>query len=280
MKKVLITGVNSYVGNSLETWLQQYPEEYKVDKISVRHDDWKEKDFSQYDSIVHVAGIAHQKETKKNRDLYYRRNRDLAIDLANKSKKDGVKHFVFLSTMSVYGIEEGVITEDTPLIPKTHYGISKKEAEESIASLEDENFKVAILRPPMIYGKGCPGNYQRLRKLALILPIFPDIENKRSMIYVGNLSEFIRVLIKKQLDGVYCPQNSEYVKTSEMVKGIAENNHKNIKLTKIFNPFIKIMKISLVKKVFGDLVYDQNLMQKLVLDNLVSNQGTIILSEE
>src|SRR5699024_10788005 len=160
MKKVLITGVNSYVGNSLETWLQQYPEEYKVDKISVRHDDWKEKDFSQYDSIVHVAGIAHQKETKKNRDLYYRINRDLAIDLANKSKKDGVKHFVFLSTMSVYGIEEGVITEDTPLIPKTHYGISKKEAEESIASLEDENFKVAILRPPMIYGKGCPGNYQ------------------------------------------------------------------------------------------------------------------------
>src|SRR5699024_8128330 len=142
------------------------------------------------------------------------------------------------------------------------------------------NFKVAILRPPMIYGKGCPGNYQRLRKLALILPIFPDIENKRSMIYVGNLSEFIRVLIKKQLDGVYCPQNSEYVKTSEMVKGITENNHKNIKLTKLFNPFIKIMKISLVKKVFGDLVYDQNLMQKLVLDNLVSNQGTIILSEE
>src|SRR5699024_4004170 len=91
----------------------------------------------------------------------------------------------FLSTMSVYGLNEGIINEHTPLKPKTHYGKSKLQAEERIKLLATDTFKVAIIRPPMIYGKGCKGNYQRLRKLALMTPVFPDIYNYLRMIIVN-----------------------------------------------------------------------------------------------
>src|SRR5690625_5109469 len=120
MKKILVTGVNSYFGNRFAEWVEQYPDEYHVDRISVRDDKWKEIDFSAYDSVLHVAGIAHRKETKNNTELYYRVNRDLAYVLAEKAKSDGVKHFIFLSTMSVYGLDEGMIDKDTPLKPKSH----------------------------------------------------------------------------------------------------------------------------------------------------------------
>ncbi|MGB4351276.1 MAG: NAD-dependent epimerase/dehydratase family protein, partial [Tissierellaceae bacterium] len=218
MKSILITGKNSYIGSRFEEWLAKYPDKYKVDAISLRDESWKEKDFSEYDVIYHVAGIAHRKETKENRELYYAVNRDLAYEVAKKSKQDGIKQFIFLSTMSVYGLESGVIDEYTPLKPKSNYGKSKLQAEELIKPLEDDSFKIAILRPPMVYGKGCKGNYPRLAKLAKITPIFPDIDNKRSMIYIDNLSEFVRLLIDDYSSGLFLPQNSEYVKTSEMVR--------------------------------------------------------------
>src|SRR5690625_4786973 len=162
MKKILITGVNSYVGNSLADWLGKEPENYSIDKISMRDGTWKEKDFSIYDVVVHVAGIAHQKETKKNQKLYFEINRDLACEIAKKSKAECVGYFVFLSSMSVYGLDEGVIDEKTQLNPKSNYGKSKFQAEKKISALADTTFKLAIIRPPMIYGKGCKGNYKKL----------------------------------------------------------------------------------------------------------------------
>lgn len=261
MKKVLVTGVNSYVGNSFAEWVKQYPYEYDVDRISVRDDRWKSLDLSVYDSILHVAGIAHRKETKKNTMLYYNVNRDLACELANKAKSDGVKHFIFLSTMSVYGLDVGMIDKDTPLKPKSHYGKSKLLAEEKIKRLEDYFFKVAILRPPMVYGKGCKGNYQRLRKLALKIPVFPDVNNKRSMIYIDNLSEFIRNIINELENGVFYPQNKEYVNTSELVKLISNLNNRKIILTRLFNPIVYMLNsnIRVSRKVFGSLFYDESL---------------------
>src|SRR5690625_3648275 len=217
MKEILITGVNSYVGNQLDSWLKQWPEEYKVDKISLRDGTWKNKDFSNYASIVHVAGLVHKKETKENREKYYEINRDLTYELAKKAKEEKVKQFIFLSTMSVYGLTEGIIDRDTPLEPKTHYGKSKLEAEKLLQRFSNDEFLVAIVRPPMIYGNGCPGNYQKLRKLALKTPIFPKIDNKRSMIYIDNLSEFLRILIDRTKQGIFCPQNKKYVNTSELV---------------------------------------------------------------
>jgi UDP-glucose 4-epimerase len=260
MKKILITGKNSYVGRSLEKWLGNYPDRYSIDSISLRNDSWKEKDFSEYDVVFHVAGIAHIKETKENAYLYYKVNRDLAIEVAQKAKNESVEQFIFLSSMSVYGIETGVIDKDSPLKPKSNYGKSKLEAEELITNLENSVFKVAILRPPMIYGKGCKGNYTRLAKLALKTPIFPDLDNKRSMIYIDNLSEFIKWVIDNCSSGLFFPQNNEYVNTSKMVEIIAKTHGKKVLVTKLFNPLFILMKRNeTVNKVFGNLVYEKSL---------------------
>lgn len=260
MKKILITGKNSYVGNSLKKWLENYPGKYIIDTISLRDDYWKKRDFSCYDVVIHVAGIAHIKETKKNAELYYLVNRDLAFETAKKAKIDGVKQFIFLSSMSVYGIKSGVIDKDSPLNPISNYGKSKLQAENLIKNIEADNFKVAILRPPMIYGGGCKGNYQRLANIALMLPFFPDINNKRSMIFIDNLCKIVKLIIDKQEKGLFFPQNNEYVKTSKMVELIAMYHGKKIRRTKLFNPLVSILKINdTVVKVFGDLVYDQSL---------------------
>ncbi|WP_339180179.1 NAD-dependent epimerase/dehydratase family protein [Oceanobacillus sp. FSL W7-1293] len=278
MKHVLITGENSYVGNSFAAWVNEDPK-ISIEKMSLRDGTWRERDFSEFDAVLHVAGIAHQKETKENEYLYYQVNRDLAIEVAEKAKNDGVNHFVFLSSMSVYGLETGVINESTPLKPKTNYGISKLEAEKGLADLTCSTFNIAILRPPMIYGADCKGNYPKLAKLAIKSPFFPDIENKRSMIFIDTLSEFIKRLINYSEVGLYFPQNADYVKTSEMVKIIAEVHGKKLSLIKLFNPFIKLFQIQTVNKVFGDLVYDKNLSGHVRDYNIVDFRTSIELTE-
>lgn len=259
MKKILITGANSYIGMSVEKWLMKEPSEYQVDTVDMKDSSWKKEDFSGYDVVFHVAGIAHIKEAKENQDLYYKVNRDLAYETALKAKENGVKQFLFLSSMSVYGIEKGIINRNTPLKPNSAYGKSKIEAEELINKLADDTFVVATLRPPMVYGKGCKGNYPRLARLALKTPIFPGVDNRRSMIYIDNLSEFIKQLIDNQGGGLFFPQNKEYVNTSEMVRLIAEVHGKQIVMTKLFNPLLRLLNVSTVNKVFGDLVYEMDI---------------------
>ncbi len=261
MKRVLITGKNSYIGTSLENWLMRERDKYKVDTIDMKDGSWKEKDFSSYDVVFHVAGVAHIKETSDNQDIYYKVNKDLAYETAQKAKQDGVEQFIFLSSMSVYGIENGVIDKNTPLKPSSAYGKSKIEAEELINKIQDDSFNVATLRPPMVYGKGCRGNYPRLVRLALKTPIFPKVDNKRSMIYIDNLSEFVKQLIDNGSGGLFFPQNADYVNTSEMVRLIAEAHGKKIVMTKLFNPLLNPLNVSTVNKVFGDLVYDMRMSE-------------------
>ncbi|TKD70730.1 NAD-dependent epimerase/dehydratase family protein [Pseudalkalibacillus hwajinpoensis] len=264
MKTILITGVNSYIGTSLESWLENYPDQYSVDCISLRTDDWKKSDFSKYDVIFHVAGIAHVSSDPKMEELYYKVNRDLTIAVAEKSKAEGVKQFIFMSSIIVYGdgsISKKVIDKNTKPIPSNFYGNSKLLAEEGIKKLDNYGFKVVILRPPMIFGKGAKGNYLKLAKVAKIFPVFPDINNQRSMIHVDNLCEFVRLMIDNGESGLFFPQNKEYVKTSEMVRLIAKSHNRNIVLTKFFNPVVKIglRKSSVINKVFGNLIYDNKL---------------------
>ena len=165
MKRILITGANSYIGASFETYIKQWDEEYSVDTVDMIDDAWREKDFGAYDVVFHVAGIAHKKETKDNAQLYYKVNRDLAFETAAKAKTDGVKQFIFLSSMSVYGMVTGVVAKDTVPCPKSNYGKSKLQAEEYINRLGSEKFKVCTLRPPMVYGKDCKGNFQTIVKV-------------------------------------------------------------------------------------------------------------------
>lgn len=264
MKKILITGKNSYVGNSFEKWIKNYPNNYIVDKISLRDESWKTQDFSIYDVILHVAGIAHVSKDPKMEDLYYKVNRDLTIEVAKKAKTDGVKQFIFMSSIIVYGdasADKKVIDRNTVPMPSNFYGKSKLQAEEGIRPLESNNFKIVIIRPPMIYGKGSKGNYPKLAKAAQVLPIFPDFDNERSMLHIDNLSEFIRLMIDNEESGLFFPQNKEYVQTSEMVRLVAEVHGKRIKLVKIFNPILRLMsgRIGFVNKVFGNFVYDKKI---------------------
>ncbi len=262
MKKILITGANSYIGTSFESYIKEnFTEQYLVDTVDMLDGSWREKSFTGYDSVFHVAGIAHQKETKENAHLYYEVNRDLVIKTAQKAKKEGVKQFIFLSSMSIYGKNTGIITEETPIAPKSHYGKSKVEAEKGIKDLQGTEFQVAILRPPMIYGKGCRGNYQTLVKLALKLPIFPYVKNQRSMLYIENLCEFVRLLVDRGESGLFCPQNGEYSNTSEMVKMIAEAHGKKIRLIKGFGWLIKFFGLfsKTLQKAFGTLIYEQKM---------------------
>lgn len=258
MKYILITGANSYIGTSFENYMRQWSDEYKVDTVDMIDGSWRDMDFSQYDTVFHVAGIAHIKETKKNSDLYYKVNRDLAIETAKKAKAYGVLQFIFLSSMSVYGITTGVITKETLPTPKSAYGKSKFEAEKGLVKLVNNNYKIVVLRPPMVYGPGCKGNYKILSKWAKKLPIFPDLKNQRSMIKIDKLCEFIKAKIDVPITGLCQPQDDAYVCTSEMVKQISDEAGHKIHMTNFFNPLIFLackLKNDKANKIFGNLIY-------------------------
>ncbi|UQZ33127.1 UDP-glucose 4-epimerase [Paenibacillus sp. PK3_47] len=269
--KILITGQNGYVGNKFAAWLKQWPEDYKVDFISVRDNEWKKRDFSEYDVLFHTAALVHKKEKLELSELYDKVNRDLTVELSKKAKEDKVSQFVFLSSMAVFGVEgstrrEVIIGNSTTEQPSTLYGKSKFKAENEIKEMESENFKVTIIRPPIIYGPDCPGNYSKLKKLVLITPLFPRINNKRSMLYIDNLSDYIRGLIDRGERGTFHPQNKQYVDIQELVNQIASTNHKRIVFSSLLARFISIIpEFKIFNKLFGSLVYDY----KLSGDNLV-----------
>lgn len=261
--KILVTGQNSYAGAQFAKRMLDVNKEWKIDFISLRDVEWKKKSFSDYDAIYHVAGIVHKKETAANKEVYYEVNRDLTNQLAIKAKNEGVKSFVFLSTMAVYGTigkigEDLIISKKTKVAPKSHYGKSKLEAEESIEAIQSAEFKCSILRVPMIYGPGCPGNYSLLSKLAKKTPVFPKINNRRSMIFVDHLSDIVAFIIKERKEGVFLVKNPKDVSTLKIVKEISENHNKAIYFSFIMGSLIKRFGnlFSVTKKLFGNVYFE------------------------
>ena len=289
MKSILITGKNSYIGTSFETYMKQFGNEYKIDTIDMIDGSWREKDFSGYDALFHVAGIAHSDTAKvsdERKALYYKINTELTFETAKKAKLCNVKQFIFMSSAIIYGDsapigKQKVISADTIPQPANFYGDSKLQAENQILPLQDKDFNIVILRPPMIYGKGSKGNYPTLVKLSLKLPVFPNIENQRSMLYVENLAEFVRLMIENNEKGIFYPQNSEYSKTSDMVKAIAEVHGKKVRFTGILNPFVKFAGCftGLVDKAFGNLVYDQKMSEYKAEYRIFDLQKSIVRTE-
>lgn len=260
MRRILITGTNGYLGINIKKWLQENSD-YHVDTISLRDNLWKRKDMSKYDTVIHLAAIVHKKENKSMEDLYYKVNKDLTVNLAKLSKDAGVKQFIFMSTLAVYG-EEGsikrkvIITKDTEPNPKSFYGKSKLEAERELQNISDDKFPVAILRPPMIYGHNCPGNYKRLERLAQKTPIFPMIKNERSMLHIDKMCRIIYEIINTNSSGIFLPQDEEYVNTSLLVKKIAQKKGRTIILSKLLGNLTAIIGRNnrTVNKVFGSLI--------------------------
>lgn len=273
-KRILITGKGSYIGECFKKYLEKELQRYQADCINTVGLVPGPDDFRGYDAVFNVAGIAHVKETAENRHLYYEINRDLAVHIAQAAKEAGAGQFIQLSSMSVYGKEEGLIRKTDVPDPVSAYGESKLSADEAAVQLESEDFKVAVLRPPLVYGRGCRGNYQMLRSFAVKSPVFPDYRNQRSMIYIGNLCEFVKQVIDKKESGLFFPQNSEYVDTSRMVMEVARRNGNRIRLTHIFNPAIRMLPLKIIKKVFGNLIYERT-----DTVNRYSFQESIALSE-
>lgn len=269
MVKILITGANSFIGTAFQEHMKQWPDRYIVDVIDMIDSSWREKSFSGYDVIYHVAGIAHSdtgKISEERKSLYYKVNTELTAEVAAKAKIEGVKQFIFMSSSIVYGDsapigKKKLITKETEVTPNNCYSDSKVQAERRILPLEDENFKICILRPPMIYGRGGKGNYPILVKIALKLPVFPKVKNERSMLYIGNLVEFVRLMIENQERGIFWPQNTEWSNTSEVVKMIAAAHGKRMILIPGFGWVLKILAnfTGLVNKAFGSLTYDQSM---------------------
>lgn len=289
MKRILITGANSYIGINFQKHLQDRPDDYQVDAISVRGEDWKKTSFSDYDAILHVAGIAHSdlgKISPEKEEIYYAVNTALTAAVAEKAKADGVRQFVFMSSAIVYGDSAPIgkrkrIIRETPPSPANCYGDSKLQAENRIRPLGDDNFKVAIIRPPMVYGAGSKGNYPLLAKLARRLPFFPKVDNERSIIYIGNLVEFLRLIVEREEQGIFWPQNDAYCSTSELVKQIARCHGRKMLLIPGLDWALKCLGCftGLVNKAFGSLSYDMSLSEYPDNYRLVNTDNSIWRTE-
>ena len=256
------------MGTSFEQYMNRISEEYHVDTVSTLDNQWSATSFRGYDVVFNVAGIAHISQKKELEPLYYAVNRDLPVAIARKAKDDGVGQFIHMSSMIVYGDMSRVgrdkcVTADTLPQPTTFYGDSKMQADILLDKLQNGSFKVAMIRPPLIYSERALGNFPRLIKIAKTFPMFPNIPNKQSMIYIDNLCEFIRLLIDNNDCGIFCPQNKEYVNTTEMVKLVAGYKGKRIITTRLFNPLLKLLsgRLNIINKAFGNLTYDKSLSE-------------------
>lgn len=277
-KKILITGAGSYIGESFCAYAKEYyKDNFEIETLDMLAPNWREKDFSLFDIVYHVAGIAHAdvgNVDEVTKEKYYAVNTDLTVEVCKKAKADKVKEFIFMSSMIVYGDSapygtSKIVNTITVPEPANFYGDSKLQADVAVRELADTNFKVVVLRPPMIYGKGSKGNYPILAKLAKKLPVFPNVDNERSMLHIDNLCEFLcQIMLIDHFEEkavVLIPQNREWTKTADMVELIAKVSGKKIRKTRVLAPAVKIGgkmpgKIGgLVNKAFGNSCYAHDL---------------------
>jgi len=267
MIKVLITGAGSYVGESVRKYILSTSGEgdFQIDTVETMGDKWKELDFGIYDVVYHVAGLAHVNADPKMEPLYYKVNRDLTLEIAGHARAHGVKQFIFMSSQIVFheskSLKPEVLTNDSTPSPNGFYGDSKLQAEIGLQSLASEGFKVCILRPCMIYGAHCKGNFPRLVKLSSKVPVFPCWHNERSMLYIDNLSEFVKQAMLRNLSGIFHLQNAQYADTVEIIRFFAEKAGKKVWITRLLNPFVFIGSFFLqpLNKMFGSYCYSKQM---------------------
>ena len=262
--EILIIGKDSYIGNAIDAWLSRRG--WNVAQLDVQTDEWKTFDYSPFQAIVHVAGIVHQPRCN-DWGLYKRVNTDMPVAIATMAKKQGVRQYVYLSTMAVYGREKelkpNVIDRQTALHADGMYGKSKLMAEEGLVKLQDEAFSVACVRPPSVYGKGCRGGYiAGFTSVVRRLPVFPQAygEVKQSFIYIDNLAELIRQIIERQLSGAFCPQDDVAVNANELLRAIAGGINKKYRSSRFLGFFVELFgSVKIIKKAYGGVEYSRDL---------------------
>ena len=291
MKRVLIVGKNSYIGNCLHKWLtQENAGEFLADKISVRDDEWMKVDLNRYDAVLYLSGKVHLKEKKEKWSEYVRLNAELPFEFARKSKECGVPHFVFFSTKGVYQPNTRFIDKNTEPVPQKLYGKSKLMGEKNIIALADESFKVSVIRSPVVYGEGCRGNFPKLLKLSKRVHVFPKLFNKRSMIYIWNLCEFVRLLLEKPVyESILFPQDKEQFSVTDMMIMLWKERKEKYRLSSFLAVIVKLLlKLNASGKLntmFKETVYDSRMSNyydnkycvfsfQEAIKNVVSSTGT------
>lgn len=266
MFNILVVGKNSYIGNHIKDWLCKSGSNVTI--LDVLDPGWKTYDYSTFDVIVHVAGIVHRPHCT-DWDLYKSVNCDMPISIATMAKKQGVKTYVYFSTMGVYDAHKSlkgcVVNEKTPLLGEGNsmYGRSKLMAEEGLRLLQDESFNVAIVRPPSVYGKGCKGGYiNGFKKIAQNLPLIPRAyENVRqSFVYIDNLSECVRIIIENHLSGIFCPQDDEVPSANRLLEVICDGIGKKYRSSRILGLCLQMFSfVPLVNKAYGGISYSSEI---------------------
>lgn len=259
--KILITGKNSFIGS----YFKNNSPQFKVSEVDLLTNKPDEIDFTHSEVVFHVAAIVHQDKAIPD-STYFEVNSDLAFNVAQKAKQDGVKQFVFMSTVKVYGENsklENPWTEDVVCHPSDAYGKSKLDAEKRLMELNDKNFVVSIIRTPVVYGAGVKGNIQKIAsfiKKQKFIP-FNGINNKRAMVYIGNLIALIQEVIKQQKAGIFLAGDGAILSTSEFVKHlIAATDTKKyfIIFPGIFQKMIQLIRPNIYNRLFGSQVIDNS----------------------
>ncbi len=261
---ILIVGKNSFIARGVGAWFAGKDPAPQVDCISVREDSWKCRDLSGYDAVIFAAALVHRPDVTDWAE-YERINVQLPLEFATYAKAQGVKQFVFFSTVSVYQAERTlprgtVIDENTPLEPLSLYGKSKLMAENRLQTLMDDHFRVSIVRPTYVYGKGCRGRHIDVQKwLARMLPVLPDAfgDVKMGMVYIDNLAELVWLIVHSQCSGIYHAQDAAPMSTCEILQTMAPAK-KTIRCRWLLQPFVRI---SMVKRLFGGSAYSEELAQ-------------------
>ncbi|MCD4756678.1 MAG: NAD-dependent epimerase/dehydratase family protein [Arcobacteraceae bacterium] len=261
--KILLTGSSGFIG---KYFIKKYNKKYDIRIFSFLNDNIDELDLDGIDSIVHLSALVHQMGGA-SKEEYEKVNVTQTMQLANKAEVSGVKQFIFMSTVKVYGEEtNSVYTEETLCVPEDEYGKSKLKAEKELLKLQDDNFQVSIIRTPIVYGNGVKENIKNLVNLVNKVPILPfgGIENKRSMVYIGNISHLIDQVIEYHQSGIFLGSDNEPFSTTKLIKIISKNLNKNTILLKIplFETFLKFIKPSFHKRLFCSLEVDNTLTKK------------------
>ncbi len=274
---ILITGSRGFIGNY---FIQKYTNNYNFYRFSFLDDNIKDLSCANIDVVFHLSALVHQMNGASS-ELYEKVNVIQTLDLAKKAKQSGVKHFIFMSTVKVYGEEsETKYTENTLCKPQDDYGKSKLKAENELLKMEEDTFKISIIRTPIVYGYGVKANIKSLVNLVKKVPLLPfgSIQNRRSMVYIGNLSHLVDEVILQNKSGVFLASDDESLSTSLLITQISKSLNKKIYLLKIplFSTFLKLIKPSFYKRLYGNLEVDNKITKKkLKLQNPYSNTNSI-----
>lgn len=258
-KNLMITGASGFIGSN---FIEKYKEEYNIIPVDLIKERPEDLNYKGVDCILHLAALVHQMKGAP-KEKYFEVNTELTRKIAESAKKSGVNHFIFYSTVAVYGTHgyfehDKILSIDSPTNPQTAYAKSKLQAEEILLEMQETNFRITILRPPMVYGNNCPGNMKRLEKLVEIFPILPfgNDENRRTIVHVDKLLEITNKVIKEKDCGIIIPSDKESISIREIILMVMKTKIKTRKLIRVNKYLIKCLhkiKPSIIESLYGSL---------------------------